>query len=371
MRSIIIIFMLSILAACVPATPLATASASLTPSLTLQPTRTRYPTHTLIPSLTPFPTFTPSATRIYRPLVEHEWKPETVLIRFNVDSIGDGGGDIYVPPPPSFILYADGSLFISRNDILYRKLDREEVCEILNTIDKIGYFDYDPAGYDFIGGRSIVLGAPGSVSIEINTWKSSRGDYYELGFYLQEELTGDLAKDLRKQGYDMSKREGWPTVAPELRNTYYFLNEYPVENFEIYQPERLGLWISSIDPDFIASYSYYGQPKKWSIKKTLTEMFDSINASITTYNDYALLNGTEARTVYKYLEQFHGTGVFYDENIKGEKIFFLVSERPLLPYEKLDYHSSQIPDPDTPKPNFTLTCYPLDGILRIPTPSFP
>ncbi len=369
MRSIISIFLLSILAACAPATPLATATPSLTPSLTLQPTRTRYPLRTPTPSLTPFPTFTPSATRIYRPLTEHKWNPETVLIQFSVDLLGDGGGDIYVPPPPLFILYADGSLFVSQEDILFKKLDNKEVCQILNTLDQIGYFDYDPASYDFIGSGPIVKGARGSTSIEINAWKSHKGFYAELGYYLEDELTGRLAKELQQQGYDISKREGWPVIAPELRNAYYFLSEYPIENFEVYQPERLGVWMLQIDSKFLDSRSFYSVPQEWTVKKSLIAMFESINT--TFYTQYTVLGGEEARMVYKYLEQFYGTAVFYEENIKGEKEYFLVSERPLLPYEQLDDYSSQIAGSDIPKPNFTLTCYPSDGILPIPTPSIP
>jgi hypothetical protein len=239
MRSIIIIFLLGILVACTPAAPLVTVTSYRTPSLTSQPTNTIVPsaTSTISPSATPVPCLKMNSDKS-----EYEWCPENVLILFD-SSPGDGGGDISAPSPPLLVLYADGRLFLLHSEktndgydtkIVSKKLDRKEICQHLNTFEQIGYFDYDPLSYEFIGGRPAVLGAYGSITLEINAWQSRRDEYYELGFFLDDELTGEFAKETQQLGVDPAKREGWPVISPVLRSVYYFLYEYPVENFEVY-----------------------------------------------------------------------------------------------------------------------------------------
>src|SRR5215212_9249034 len=155
------ILVVGLLAACKSASTPVTVSQE--PSDTPQPTKTIFTsaTPTIPPTDTPtnIPTITPIPCLLSSTSVsEYEWCPENVLLQFDI-SPGDGGGDINVPSPPNLILYGDGSLFIThseltqdryRTQILFKKLDRQEICQHLNTFEKIGYFNYDPSSYQFI-----------------------------------------------------------------------------------------------------------------------------------------------------------------------------------------------------------------------------
>ncbi len=85
-----------------------------------------------------------------------------------------------------------------------------------------------------------------------------------------------------------------------------------------------------------------------------------------------ILIGDEARLVYSFLGEVESVQVFVIDEPDGTKKYYALLARPLLPYEVLgDYGMSQIPAPDSSKPNFKLTCYPSDGVLPIPTSSNP
>jgi len=352
-----------------PASQVSSDTPLPTKTIAVLATSTIFPTDipTTAPTVTPIPCLTSNNTAS-----EHEWCPENVSMLFDISS-GDGGGDITAPPPPNLILYADGSLFIThayitqdtyRVQILFKKLNRQEICQHLNTFEEIGYLDYDPLSYEFIGGSPIVKGAYGSTMIDINAWKSHHGDYYELGYFLRDELTGELANELQAQGIDISERKGWPTIAPELRKAYYFLCGYPVENFEIYQPEKLGVWMLPIEKRYLPNY---GNPEEWLLAKpSLAEMFSKIDLNGAEKDLYVVLTGDESKRVYDFLDQSYMSRVFYEENTSGEIEYFILLARPLLPYELPGCFDSQIPAPNSPKPNFTLACSPADGVLPIP-----
>ena len=241
MKSIMkLVVLLGILAACSPATPLATVTPTLTPSRTPIPSKTSIPSETstltfaVAPAFTSTPTSTPQP-----PLVEHEWNPETVLISMDW-SPGDGGGHIGDLGPPTFILYADGNIFMLNLlkledgyhvQVLNKKLNRLELCKHINTLDQIGYLDYIPSDYSFIGDKSLVIGAP-SISINVNAWKSSSGSYYGLIDYLENDTV--------KEYYG---KNGYPIISPALQNAYHFLDQYPSQGLEVYNPERVLLWI--------------------------------------------------------------------------------------------------------------------------------
>lgn len=374
MRSIIIIFLLGILAACAPATPLATASASLTPSLTLQPTRTSYPSRTPTPSLTPFPTLTISPTSTLQPsLTEHQWRPERVLISLEFTP-GDGGG--FAPRAPSFILYADGSMFTTRfleidhdykEQLLFKKIGRKEICQNLNTLDQIGFLDYNPESYIFTDGGPQIQGA-GSASIRVNAWKAQEGHYYELPLYIGPNFPDSLASIL-----DLKNQKGFPVISPALRNAYYFLSEYSAEGFEIYKPDRLAVWIRPLEQDSIDYVESNENPKEWAQNApSLTSMFAKIDYG---NNDasfrYLVLTGRNANVVYHFLNESFGADYYYELKNNGERVYYVLSARPVLPYELPLGYTSQIPAPGSVKPDFKLTCYPSDGVLPTPTPSLP
>jgi hypothetical protein len=361
-----LVVLLSILAACSPATPLATVTPTLTPSRTPIPSKTSIPldTPTLIPTIAPTFTTTPTSTP-QPPLTEHEWNPELVLISIR-SNFGDGGASIGDMGSPSLILYADGSMFVSGTknidgkdygQVLTKKLDKKEICQNLNTLDQIGYLDYDRSDYSFIGGRPLAIGYPDTF-ITVNAWKSTFNGYSGLNYFLRNNLIDEF--------YGQT---GYPVISPALRNAYNFLTHYPQDGFEVYKPSRLAIWI--IPAEYVFPDSFESLAKIWQLKspsfKNLLKRIDIDPQSGTAYT--TILNGNEARLVYNFLGEVKAVQVFVIDEPDGSKKYYALLARPLLPYEVLgDYGDmSEIPVPDSPKPNFKLTCRPSDGVLPIPT----
>jgi len=371
MKSVIkLIVFLSLLAACAPAAPAVTSTLIFTPSRTFVPSQTPIPseTPTLAPTITP--TFTPTPTSTSQPpLVEHEWNPETVLISM-VWGPGDGGGHIGDLGPPTYILYADGNLFMLnlvkeedryRVQVLNKKLNRLELCQHLNTLDQIGYLNYLPSDYSFNGDKPLIIGAP-SLSITVNAWKLSSGSYYGLSDYLEN----DVVKEYYGQ-------KGYPIISPALQTAYRFLDQYPSQGLEVYKPERALLWI--VPAEYYESADVSTNASTWQLKNlSLKSLIDKAKVDIYDENIRSIiLNGEEAKSIYSYFGNEIVTRVFEQEMPDGTKRYYALAIRPLLPYELPGEYGgmSQIPAPDSPKPNFKLTCYPSDGVLPIPTPNNP
>lgn len=370
MRSITIIFLLSILTACAPAVPLATTPASETPMNTLPPGQVPSHSQIVTPSFVPFSTLTPSATSTFQPpLTEHEWNPEIVLISMR-ENMGDGGmllGDL---GPPPFILYADGSLFITQDvavgnyyatRVLIKKLSKVEICQHLNTLDQAGYLDYESSSYIFIGDKP--FGAGGSSTfIVVNAWKSKSDQYYDLGFYLREDII-----------HKLYGQNGYPVISPALRDAYYFLYEYPTDGFEVYKPDRLAIWILPVEKNFLDMFDQ--QIKIWEMKDwPLENLINSAKLMPDSNGEkFIILNTDEAKSVYSYLGEVIGLSAFVVEDSQdGIKKYYALFARPLLPHEMpSESYVSTIPVPGSTKPDFKLTCYPSDGILPVPASSIP
>lgn len=373
--SFLIILFALVLAGCQTALVPAETQFFHTPTLsrTPRPTATPRPSRTPALSATPFPTFTASPTSTPQPLLQvHTWQPETVLISF-YETYGDGGADYPFTLKPSFLLLADGRLFVSRYDletgeysILTRQLDRKEICQHLNTLDQIGYLDYDPESYQFVGGSPNIKGGPGNI-ITVNAWKMLKESYYELSMYMGGGRFG-LSSDL-----DPNNPDGRPIVLPALRDAYYFLNYYPATDLQKYDPARLVVRIYQANKP---SGDYPVTLSKWPLQKpSLADLFLEGGSSVSDNIHRAfILKGMTAKAVYDALGKFPSvSGYFYEEK-DGIEQYYHLSVDALLPYESPDtddMHLAQIPAPGTEKPNFTLTCYPSDGILPIPTPSNP
>jgi len=349
--------------------PVQTPTLSRTPYSTFTPRPSRTP----VLSATPFPTFTVSPTSTTQPPLQiNTWQPETVLISF-YETYGDGGADYPFTLKPSFLLLADGRLFVSRYDsetgeysILTRQLDRKGICQHLNTLDQIGYLDYDPATYQFVGGSPIIKGGPGNI-ITVNAWKLLKESYYELSTYMGGGRF-DLSSDL-----DPNDPAGRPVVLPALRDAYYFLNYYPTTDLQKYDPAELAVRIYQANKP---SGDYPVTLSKWPLQKpSLADLFAEGGSSLSDNIYRALvLKGMTAQTVYDALGKYPSVSGYFYENKNGVEQYYHLSVDVLLPYEADDtddMHLAQIPAPGTEKPKFTLTCYPSDGILPIPTPSNP
>jgi hypothetical protein len=370
MKSIMrLIVLLLILTACSPIASLATVMPTLIPSRTFVPSVTSIPseTPTLMSTITPTFTITPTSTP-QPPLAEHEWSPETVLISIR-EGGGDGGMSLGDLGPPPFILYADGSLFVTQHvpfgdyyktQVLVKKLHREEVCQHLNTLDQAGYLDYDSSNYTFNGDKPYGIGGP-STFIDVNAWKSKSDQYYDLGNYLRE----DIIRELYGQ-------KGYPVISPALQDTYRFLYQYPMDDFEVYKPDRLAIWFLLTDKKFLDTFNL--QAKVWELESMPLVSLINEAELLPDRGDLRsiILSGQEAQLLYDYFGNLIGSDYFFTEDPKGGKNYYEVFVRPLLPYEMPgEYHTgymSILPVPDVPKPNFKLTCYPTDGVLPISTP---
>lgn len=346
------------------------------PSLTVdteEPVVVRLETQTATSTVSPVPSQT--LTNTPQPsLVEHEWQPERVLLSFRFTP-GDGGGIPF--PPLHFVLYANGDLFITRSlgevyqyqkQMFFRKLDEREICQNLNTLDQIGFLDYDPSTYEFVGGSPNVVGGP-SAQIELYAWKSHKHEYYELGMYLDDEITGEMTNILIKQGDDVKSRDGFPIIPSSLRSAYYFFTEYPSQNFEVYQPKQLFVWIEKIGLDENGN----DQARAWNLQNmpisVLSNRIDPFDNDSS--NDYLILTGREASEIFNYIDERISTEIYYETDGNDKRTYYMFYARPLLPYESIGSYGSQISTLDSKKPNFTLKCYPSDGVLPIPTPSIP
>lgn len=357
---------LSLLVACVPTTPEKTSGLTFTPSPTLIPSQSPVPSETPTLPLTFAPTVTSTLTSTPQPpLVSHEWNPEIVLISVD-ERGGDGGWLIGDNGLRKFVLYYDGSLFLTRSlmtdhgnrtQMLYKRLTREEICQHLNTLDQIGFLDYDPESYHFNEGRSLVTGAR-STYLEVYSWKTTIDRYYGLNVFLQEEIVDEYYHS-----------PGYPEISPALRNAYYFLYHYPEAGFEVYQPERIGIWIYDAEEIYRNAADF---AREWSLQRTsLKALFEEGGTSINDKNQrYLVLNGSRARAIYDFVGQTYSyEDVFFEDYPDGSKKYYVLFARPLLPYElPVSNSASQIPAPYFPKPDTKLSCHPSDGILPIPTP---
>lgn len=369
-------FIILFLAACNPINNLPSSTqppnvATKTPSLVYKPTSTQYVT----PTFTPLPSPTLIPCEIKSTAFDHEWCPDNVLIDFYI-SIGDGGSTVSVPSAPNLILYADGRMFIVHSEekddsysrqMLYKKFDRKGVCQILNTFEEIGYFNYDPLSYQFVGGDQFgyVIGA-GTVYLNINAWKPIPGSYYGLELFLDER-----EKNLPEViATPLAERVGWPIIDTKLMNAFYFMDLFPLDDFAVYQPEKLGIWLVPLDEKYLEFNTPYFNITEWDVDGvSLNEISEKPKNIDGMESRYAILTGTRAAEAFSKLDHSLNTFLFFEEDFNGKKKYYFVESRPILPYEIIgNRYFYEIPDPNAPKPSEPLGCNNSDGVLPIPNP---
>jgi hypothetical protein len=259
---------------------------------------------------------------------------------------GDGGcglGSL----PPTFTLLSDGELFFDGwNDELkaYKlqttKLSRQGTCNLLNSIDQAGFFDYDPSTYvnDPQNWIPPVMGA-GRTYISVQAWRSNSISLYDL-----DDFINNVDEIKTNWGCGDCPNLEFPTILPSLRKTYQLLLSYQPANLEIYQSDRLGIWIDANGETDNAV--------AWPLKSIkLSEIV--FQTSNTSNRPDIILSGENAAIVYQLFIQNSG---FCDASVtEGDKVYRLFA-RHLLPYE---YQSN------TPVPK-TLSCSPADGWIEVP-----
>ncbi len=303
-------------------------------------------THTIIPA-TAFPseTFTPivSPTQTSTPvptLVSHEWSQSEPLVTF-----GSLGGDgACATTPIDFTLLSNGELYIVdwNNDlkafeIKTTTLSRQNTCNLLNSIDQAGFFDYDPSTYVYE--PHIIMG--GAVTyISIKAWRSN-----SVGLYALYDFIDNLDFIKKAWGCGDCLDLGLPTVLPSIRKTYRLLSNYEPENLQVYQPNRIGVWVE------VDKYTDKNNIPIWPLKSVKLSQIVFPEGHIGD-DPNIVLTGANAKSVYELFNQSMNCGI---NIVEGDKVYW-VRARPLLPNE---YPSeSSIPT--------VLSCTPSDGWVEIP-----
>jgi hypothetical protein len=319
------------------------ATVSLTPSQIPISTQSRTP----LPSITPLPTLTSTITNTPQPpLVAQEWKPAPILITYSQDWFGFCG-DVCPPDPPPFVLYGDGNLIIhgpfdpDNGDwhYLYKKLDRSEICQILNAIDQTGFFDFNPSTY-VIGG----VADAANWRVEVHAWRNKDVKVYGLG----EEI------DYLNYNPNLIPSE---VVSPSsIRDAFTLLYNFPVDGLGVYIPNLLGIWIWKSETSCPRS-------KAWTIDNiSLAKLFDKTSSVVDALPRPIYLDGKDAESIYAMFDNFN----YYGE-VTQYGVTYRVNVRPILPFEIISKDSSVIsPNIDQMKLPSSLQCSPSDGIMPIP-----
>lgn len=296
----------------------------------------------------------------------HTWQAETVLIYYAFSDLKE------LPPPIPYklILYADGQMFLFRDDyklfygelsdsyiqILTKKLSKREICALLNTVAKTGFFDYDPSTYDYSNNNQ-----EGLVTeyIQVNSWRSKSVGLYGLGFAIEEEFVQ----------YEVDK---------VMVDTYNILNYYPSDGFEIYQPEKLAVWAVPLQNRNGQVYAEWPieSPSLAQISQVRNSNYDPTLAELPHVPDYyydnpgtsTILEGDAARVIY---DTFQQSIVEWGLAFSEDGIRYIVLAIPLLPYQSappVGEFYAQLPSSEFPSPQFSLSCHESDGLVEIPAP---
>ncbi len=249
----------------------------------------------------------------------------------------DAGCGFDAQLPADLTLLPDGRLFRLdlptgqlKRQIKSATLSRQETCKLLNSIDQAGFFDYDPTTY--IGNPDQwtppVLWAPTN-TIALKAWRSKSISLYWLDGF----VNGNAEMQAAKQ---------FPTVLPALRETYKLLTQYEPSYSQIYQWERLGVWMDRNVQN--------GDAVDWPLEAFAPSVPNVTEAGAPPS---LILEGAQAMAVYDLFGQRMDTcGI----TVMHEGSYYRAFARPLLPSE---FQSAALPA-------MVLSCSPADGTLETP-----
>jgi len=344
-------------------TRVVTATPLVIPTKTVvQPTVVRTATPLIFPTFTPIliPVFTGTPVPT---LAVHVWKSNLIVVKMSAGGGEGGSGLNFYSFPFSLLILSDGQVFTynKQGQIVTAKLSQTELCSLLNTIDQFGFFDYDTKSY-LSDGEPTDFYASFYTSIEVNAWRSMSIALPNLESNAEGQLLGE--DNCRFCSSPM------PTILPALWNTYWFLSRYAPNGLELYQPDRLAVWIAR---------RWEGQPedRQWPLTSpTLKQLYYQTLAGTQPFaqlGDSAVIEGKSAATLFNLFKNTDAS-IFVEDGglwFSDGKDAYLVYERPLLPYEApilAGHYQAIIPDPTLHIPPTTLSCQPSDGVLAMPQP---
>ena len=285
-------------------TPAPSGTTLPSPSLTL-------PAFTPMPSSTPTPGPSPTSTSL-PDLRPRSWQGQAIMVEAaHIDS------DPLAPfsYTPLFVLYGDGWL-VKRNcqdgecRYLGSQLDSNALCQLVNTIDRTGFLDADPAAFSLPGGT----GASIRLSVRVNVENQVQ------------------IPDLDRWTEDPSWYGAFagcpncfppPQIDPAFIDLYRLLTAYTDLPTAGFQAERLAVWLTQ---PIIVGIAQDWHPDLVS----LSELADrAVCLGDPTRVQAVILDDSTARGVSSFLST-HDEGVpIFSENGR----LWQVHSRWLLPYE--------------------------------------
>ena len=226
------------------------------------------------------------------------------------------------------ILYADGRLLLQWQATY---LTRQEMCQLLNTINQTGFFEVDLSAYKEHIDQLFYYETP-FTRIDVFTWQT---------------------REINNVNWDFITKHGVDIPAP-VQMVYHLLDNYRPDNMTPYQAEQVVLSIS--DTPFNPQ-----NPVKWPSEiPSLQSLYDQATVPHNENHRFALLIDPAIRSKIPSSESGHyiQDGVIYQLFTRG-----------LLPYQSVENTVSwggKFPSSDIPYDGQSMTCHPTDGMLEIP-----
>lgn len=357
LKRCIVLVSIVLLFACVPKTGLDKVTyTSLPPTQAALPTKTtevtapQFSTTTPRPTSTPWipDTSTPTGTAVPTAMVEitptmlpisRSWEAGPVIIEYG--TYGENPAPFGVSRTPELILYSDGKLIVqSKGEFFESHLSQEEICTLLNTIEQVGFFDFDMSLYEEQLNK-FPLGVVTTTVFEVNAWKQKQ--------VAADELVGFI------------DNPDFQVPAP-LEAVYFLLSSFHTSDLNQYQYSHLAFTIYQYPPE-----KKNEADEEWPLKSpSLEELYEKAERERVINRKMGfglLLEGSTATDVYLTLRQNNSSA--YEENDET----YIVFARPLLPYESLESavtYDAVIPSPGIVSNTVELTCRYANGVTDIP-----
>ncbi len=282
-------------------------------------------------------------------LAKHEWTTEPILVEYGWIC---GGGCTYPTGQVTELILYNTGLLIRRGDGLqFRHLPENNICRALNTIDQAGYFVYDKSVY-----RETLLGAGGSLYINVNSWQTRFDSWYGISDFLDPETYQSYAANA--EGCVSGWCEVPPIILQPIRDTFRFLESFDPKGWKPYTPTRYFLALQrGFEP------TERDQILKWP---------DDLPKPSTLFEEIA--DGQSDARITLLLEGEYAQNWTIDTPIafvQSENEWFLLQSQPLFPFQE-ERADRVLGRPDSKYlatfEGISLSCEPGDGVYPIPTP---
>jgi hypothetical protein len=319
-----------------------TATDGLTPAIStateVSPTRLPPPTSTPGPS--------PTSTALAR-LAPHTWFAKPIMVE--VVQIEGASTDPF-NYMPLFVLYGDGLLLkrtcqASDCQYLQIRLERTDLCRLVNSIDRTGFLHADPLAF-------AVPGETGAaIRLVVNVYTENTAQIPNLDRWV--EAPQWYGTSTGRPGYTNA-----PLIDPAFIELYRLLITYPDDDMTVYVPERLAV---SLAQPVIA-----GDALPWSSERiSLAEIAELTTCADNPNREAAMIfEGASALSISSALTQGDALLPLFSEN----EAVWQVHSHWLLPHEypqTCDKEAGLYP-PASPL-EITWVCVPEFGVIPTAT----